>query len=192
MGPVKNKGKKIQNQRKDGEGPSAPSFLLDSPVIEGDDPLVPKVVSSVPLVSPPTMEVLKSVVAASSVAAVGKREAKIKLSKILKSKTAEKKKKKRNYKSYKNYIKRLLKNMYPEITLTSKSLRVMDECVADMLRRIADETRRCAEKTKKKTIKVNDIIASVKLVYKGDLAINAIVEGKKALEYHHNKSKKKF
>lgn len=181
--------KNIQSQKNDRGGPSVVESDQILPTNAGDEAGgrgrgdIPTVQSedipSVPLVSLPE-----------SVAGTN-REARTELSKFYQATRMAKEKrkkrvakKKRNYKSYKSYIKKLLKDLHPEISLTAKSLRVLDECVADMLGRIADESRRCAEKTKKQTIKVNDIKASVKLVYGGDLAIHAIAEGMMALEYY--------
>ncbi|KAG4908207.1 hypothetical protein JHK84_056733 [Glycine max] len=98
--------------------------------------------------------------------------------------SGEKKKKKRNKKSvetYKIYIFKVLKQVHPDIGISSKAMGIMNSFINDIFEKLAQESSRLARYNKKPTITSREIQTAVRLVLPGELAKHAVSEGTKAV-----------
>ncbi|XP_027910570.1 probable histone H2B.1 [Vigna unguiculata] len=94
------------------------------------------------------------------------------------------KKKKRNKKSvetYKIYIFKVLKQVHPDIGISSKAMGIMNSFINDIFEKLAQESSRLARYNKKPTITSREIQTAVRLVLPGELAKHAVSEGTKAV-----------
>ncbi|KAL9235285.1 hypothetical protein vseg_010057 [Gypsophila vaccaria] len=94
------------------------------------------------------------------------------------------KKKKRNKKSvetYKIYIFKVLKQVHPDIGISSKAMSIMNSFINDIFEKLAQESSRLARYNKKPTITSREIQTAVRLVLPGELAKHAVSEGTKAV-----------
>ncbi|KAI3751694.1 hypothetical protein L2E82_22785 [Cichorium intybus] len=104
--------------------------------------------------------------------------------KIPKDASATDKKKKRNKKSvetYKIYIFKVLKQVHPDIGISSKAMGIMNSFINDIFEKLAQESSRLARYNKKPTITSREIQTAVRLVLPGELAKHAVSEGTKAV-----------
>ncbi|KEH43336.1 putative transcription factor Hap3/NF-YB family [Medicago truncatula] len=104
--------------------------------------------------------------------------------KIPKEASSADKKKKRNKKSvetYKIYIFKVLKQVHPDIGISSKAMGIMNSFINDIFEKLAQESSRLARYNKKPTITSREIQTAVRLVLPGELAKHAVSEGTKAV-----------
>ncbi|KAF5797448.1 putative transcription factor Hap3/NF-YB family [Helianthus annuus] len=97
---------------------------------------------------------------------------------------ADKKKKKRTKKSvetYKIYVFKVLKQVHPDIGISSKAMGIMNSFINDIFEKLAQESSRLARYNKKPTITSREIQTAVRLVLPGELAKHAVSEGTKAV-----------
>ncbi|KAG2584641.1 histone H2B.1-like [Panicum virgatum] len=100
------------------------------------------------------------------------------------SKDGEKKGKKKTNKSvemYKLYIFKVLKQVHPDIGISSKAMSIMNSFINDCFEKLAGEAAKLARYNKKSTITSRDIQTSVCLILPGELAKHAVSEGTKAV-----------
>ncbi|XP_058776973.1 probable histone H2B.1 [Vicia villosa] len=98
--------------------------------------------------------------------------------------STDKKKKKRNKKSvetYKIYIFKVLKQVHPDIGISSKAMGIMNSFINDIFEKLAQESSRLARYNKKHTISSREIQTAVRLVLPGELAKHAVSEGTKSV-----------
>ncbi|XP_010918500.1 histone H2B.2 [Elaeis guineensis] len=98
--------------------------------------------------------------------------------------STDKKKKKKSKKSgetYKIYIFKVLKQVHPDIGISSKAMSIMNSFANDIFEKLAQEVSRLARYNKKPTITSREIQTSVRLVLPGELAKHAVSEGTKAV-----------
>ncbi|RWW37651.1 hypothetical protein BHE74_00057202, partial [Ensete ventricosum] len=98
--------------------------------------------------------------------------------------SADKKKKKKARKgteTYKIYIFKVLKQVHPDIGISSKAMSIMNSFINDIFEKLAQEASRLARYNKKPTITSREIQTSVRLVLPGELAKHAVSEGTKAV-----------
>lgn len=96
----------------------------------------------------------------------------------------EKKKKKRskkNVETYKMYIYKVLKQVHPDIGISSKAMGIMNSFINDIFEKLAQEASRLAKINKKHTLASREIQTAVRLVLPGELAKHAVSEGTKAV-----------
>ncbi|KAK9123192.1 hypothetical protein Sjap_012794 [Stephania japonica] len=97
---------------------------------------------------------------------------------------AGEKKKKRTKKSvetYKIYIFKVLKQVHPDIGISSKAMGIMNSFINDIFEKLAGEASKLARYNKKPTITSREIQTAVRLVLPGELAKHAVSEGTKAV-----------
>ncbi|CAI9104944.1 OLC1v1003744C1 [Oldenlandia corymbosa var. corymbosa] len=82
---------------------------------------------------------------------------------------------------YKRYVYRVLKQVHPDLGISSKAMTVINNMMNDMCERIAEESSRLSNYSGKKTLSSWDIQDAVKLVLPGELGKHAIAEGSKAV-----------
>ncbi|KAF5744771.1 histone H2B [Tripterygium wilfordii] len=111
-------------------------------------------------------------------------EKKPRAEKKLPKEAAGEKKKKRSKKSvetYKIYIFKVLKQVHPDIGISSKAMGIMNSFINDIFEKLAQESSRLARYNKKPTITSREIQTAVRLVLPGELAKHAVSEGTKAV-----------
>ncbi|XVF55331.1 hypothetical protein PTKIN_Ptkin06aG0028500 [Pterospermum kingtungense] len=93
----------------------------------------------------------------------------------------KKKKIKKGIETYKIYIFKVLKQVHPDIGISSKAMGIMNSFINDIFEKLAQEASRLARYNKKPTITSREIQTAVRLVLPGELAKHAVSEGTKAV-----------
>ncbi|AAF18256.1 T23G18.3 [Arabidopsis thaliana] len=96
----------------------------------------------------------------------------------------KKKKKKRDDLAgdeYRRYVYKVMKQVHPDLGITSKAMTVVNMFMGDMFERIAQEAARLSDYTKRRTLSSREIEAAVRLVLPGELSRHAVAEGSKAV-----------
>ncbi|KFK34613.1 hypothetical protein AALP_AA5G168600 [Arabis alpina] len=103
--------------------------------------------------------------------------------KISKEAGSEKKKKKskKSVETYKIYIFKVLKQVHPDVGISSKAMGIMNSFINDIFEKLAGESSKLARYNKKPTITSREIQTAVRLVLPGELAKHAVSEGTKAV-----------
>ncbi|XP_035209129.1 late histone H2B.L4-like [Stegodyphus dumicola] len=83
--------------------------------------------------------------------------------------------------SYSTYIYKVLKQVHPDIGISSKAMIIMNNFVNDIFERLAAEASRLTNYNKRSTISSREIQTAVRLLLPGELAKHAISEGTKAV-----------
>jgi len=107
-----------------------------------------------------------------------------KAEKKLPKESGDKKGKKRHKKSvetYKIYIFKVLKQVHPDIGISSKAMGIMNSFINDIFEKMASEASKLARYNKKPTITSREIQTAVRLALPGELAKHAVSEGTKAV-----------
>ncbi|KAG8053426.1 hypothetical protein GUJ93_ZPchr0001g32628 [Zizania palustris] len=94
---------------------------------------------------------------------------------------AGRKKGKKSVETYKIYIFKVLKQVHPDIGISSKAMSIMNSFINDIFEKLAGEAAKLARYNKKPTITSREIQTSVRLVLPGELAKHAVSEGTKAV-----------
>ncbi|WOL04670.1 putative histone H2B.3 [Canna indica] len=89
----------------------------------------------------------------------------------------KKKKAKKGTETYKIYIFKVLKQVHPDIGISSKAMSIMNSFINDIFEKLAQESSCLARYNKKPTITSREIQTSVCLVLPGELAKHAVSEG---------------
>ncbi|KAK4707920.1 hypothetical protein R3W88_028845 [Solanum pinnatisectum] len=93
----------------------------------------------------------------------------------------KKKRAKKAVETYKIYIFKVLKQVHPDIGISSKAMGIMNSFINDIFEKLAQEASRLARYNKKPTITSREIQTAVRLVLPGELAKHAVSEGTKAV-----------
>ncbi|WCJ24359.1 Histone H2B [Euphorbia peplus] len=93
----------------------------------------------------------------------------------------KKKRSKKSVETYKIYIFKVLKQVHPDIGISSKAMGIMNSFINDIFEKLAGESARLARYNKKPTITSREIQTAVRLVLPGELAKHAVSEGTKAV-----------
>ncbi|KMT05299.1 hypothetical protein BVRB_7g174370 [Beta vulgaris subsp. vulgaris] len=93
----------------------------------------------------------------------------------------KKKRSKKNVETYKIYIFKVLKQVHPDIGISSKAMSIMNSFINDIFEKLAQESAKLARYNKKPTITSREIQTAVRLVLPGELAKHAVSEGTKAV-----------
>ncbi|KAL0303494.1 UNVERIFIED_CONTAM: Histone H2B [Sesamum radiatum] len=93
----------------------------------------------------------------------------------------KKKRMKKSTETYKIYIFKVLKQVHPDIGISSKAMGIMNSFINDIFEKMAQEASRLARYNKKPTITSREIQTAVRLVLPGELAKHAVSEGTKAV-----------
>ncbi|KAL8538733.1 hypothetical protein ACS0TY_000664 [Phlomoides rotata] len=96
--------------------------------------------------------------------------------------SADKKKRRaKSIETYKIYIFKVLKQVHPDIGISSKAMGIMNSFINDIFEKLAQEASKLARYNKKPTITSREIQTAVRLVLPGELAKHAVSEGTKAV-----------
>ncbi|XP_047142904.1 late histone H2B.L4-like isoform X1 [Hydra vulgaris] len=93
----------------------------------------------------------------------------------------EMKQKKKRRESYAVYIYNVLKQVHPDVGVSSKAMTIMNSFVNDIFERISSEASRLSVQNKKSTISSREIQTAVRLLLPGELAKHAVSEGTKSV-----------
>ncbi|CAK9314486.1 unnamed protein product [Citrullus colocynthis] len=93
----------------------------------------------------------------------------------------KKKRTKKSVETYKIYIFKVLKQVHPDIGISSKAMGIMNSFINDIFEKLAQESSKLARYNKKPTITSREIQTAVRLVLPGELAKHAVSEGTKAV-----------
>ena len=96
-------------------------------------------------------------------------------------KKRDKKHRRKGKESYGIYIYKVLKQVHPDVGISSKAMSIMNSFVNDIFERIAGESSKLALHNKRMTISSREIQTSVRLILPGELAKHAVSEGTKAV-----------
>ncbi|KAK1416597.1 hypothetical protein QVD17_32388 [Tagetes erecta] len=110
-----------------------------------------------------------------------KPKAEKKLPKDASATDKKKKKHKKSVETYKIYIFKVLKQVHPDIGISSKAMGIMNSFINDIFEKLAQEASRLARYNKKNTLSSREIQTAVRLVLPGELAKHAVSEGTKAV-----------
>ena len=86
-----------------------------------------------------------------------------------------------NYGKFNTFINRVNKNAKKGLTLSSKSVKILNSFVLDMFDKIATQAAAVARSNKKSTIRAAEIQTAVRLTLPADLAKHSISEASKAV-----------
>lgn len=93
----------------------------------------------------------------------------------------KKKRIKKSNETYKIYIFKVLKQVHPDIGISSKAMGIMNSFINDIFEKLGQEASRLSLYNKKPTITSREIQTAVRLVLPGELAKHAVSEGTKAV-----------
>ncbi|NXQ53222.1 H2B protein, partial [Anthoscopus minutus] len=79
------------------------------------------------------------------------------------------------------YIYRVLKQVHPDLAISSKAMSIMNSFVNDMFERLASEASHLAQYSQRATITSREVQTAVRLLLPGELAKHAVSEGTKAV-----------
>ncbi|GAB4833553.1 Histone H2B.3 [Ancistrocladus abbreviatus] len=119
--------------------------------------------------------------AAEKAPAEKKPRAEKKLPKDASSTDKKRKKARKSVETYKIYLFKVLKQVHPDIGISSKAMGIMNSFINDIFEKLAQEASRLARYNKKPTITSREIQTAVRLVLPGELAKHAVSEGTKAV-----------
>lgn len=92
-----------------------------------------------------------------------------------------KKRRKKATQSFGIYIYKVLKQVHPDTSVSTKAMSIMNSFVNDIFERIANESSKLVTHNGKRTITSREIQTSVRLILPGELAKHAVSEGTKAV-----------
>ncbi|KAL3518248.1 hypothetical protein ACH5RR_020837 [Cinchona calisaya] len=143
--------------------------------------MAPKAAEKKPVEKKPAEE--KKTAVAEKAPAEKKPRAGKKLPKEAGAAAGDKKKKraKKSVETYKIYIFKVLKQVHPDIGISSKAMGIMNSFINDIFEKLAQEASKLARYNKKPTITSREIQTAVRLVLPGELAKHAVSEGTKAV-----------
>ena len=97
------------------------------------------------------------------------------------SKKAAKKSTRRPRRSWNVYVSRSLKAIDKKLTISSKTMKIVNSFVNDIFERVAGEAATLVRVNKKRTLGSREIQTAVRLVLPAELAKHAMAEGTKAI-----------
>lgn len=100
---------------------------------------------------------------------------------VAKPSGGNRKRKTKRLQTYGIYIYKVLKQVHPDTSISSKAMSIMNSFVNDLFERIASEANRLAQYNKRRTISSKEIQTAVRLLLPGELAKHAVSEGTKAV-----------
>ncbi|XP_043822024.1 histone H2B type 2-E1 [Dromiciops gliroides] len=83
--------------------------------------------------------------------------------------------------TYSVYIYKVLKQVHPDIGISSRAMSIMNSLVNDVFERLAGEAARLAQYSGRTTLTSREVQTAVRLLLPGELAKHAVSEGTKAV-----------
>ena len=101
---------------------------------------------------------------------------------VTKAQKKDGKKRKRSCKeSYSMYVYKVLKQVHPDTSISSKAMGIMNSFIKDIFERIAGEALRLAHYNKHSTITSREMQTTVRLLLPGELTKHTVSKGTKAV-----------
>ena len=100
---------------------------------------------------------------------------------VTKAQKDGKKRKRSRKESYSMYVYKVLKQVHPDTSISSKAMGIMNSFVNDIFERIAGEASRLMHYNKRSTITSREIQTAVRLLLPGELAKHPVSKGTKAV-----------
>ncbi|KAM7121602.1 histone H2B type 2-K1 [Molossus nigricans] len=97
------------------------------------------------------------------------------------SRDKKSRKQSRRKETYSMYIYKVLKQVHPDIGISSKAMSIMNSFVNDVFERLAGEAARLAQYSGRTTLTSREVQTAVRLLLPGELAKHAVSEGTKAV-----------
>jgi histone H2A len=94
---------------------------------------------------------------------------------------SNKKRKRPKYGSFRVYVYRVLKQVHPDIGVSSKSMLIMDSCMRDVMQRLSMESVNLLRYNKTPTISSRTVQTAARLLLPGEIAKHGVSEGTKAV-----------
>ncbi|NWV54590.1 H2B1L protein, partial [Daphoenositta chrysoptera] len=91
------------------------------------------------------------------------------------------KRKPRRKEAFSVYIYKVLKEVHPDLDISSKAMNIMNSFVNDMFEQLASEASRLAQLSHRATITSREVQAAVRLLVPGELAKHTVFQGTKAV-----------
>nr|CCC94114.1 unnamed protein product [Trypanosoma congolense IL3000]CCC94115.1 putative histone H2B [Trypanosoma congolense IL3000] len=98
-----------------------------------------------------------------------------------KTKRDPKKRHRKSKQSWKVYVSRSLRTINNQMSMTSRTMRIVNSFVSDLFERIASEAASIVRANRKRTLGARELQTAVRLVLPADLAKHAMAEGTRAL-----------
>lgn len=92
-----------------------------------------------------------------------------------------KKHRKRDYTHFGLYLHTVLKEVHPQLNISTNAMSIMNSLMHDMFNRLAVEASRLCVINKSRTLTSRDIQTAVRLLLPGELATHAVSDGTKAV-----------
>ncbi|XP_012589346.1 PREDICTED: late histone H2B.L4-like [Condylura cristata] len=91
------------------------------------------------------------------------------------------KKRSRRRETYSAYIYKVLKQVHPDIGISSRAMSIMNSFVNDVFEQLAAEAARLAQYSGRTTLTSREVQTAMRLLLPGELAKHAVSEGTKAV-----------
>lgn len=101
--------------------------------------------------------------------------------KMMKADGGKKKRQRKATESYKSYLYRVLKQVHPEIGISTRSMVILNSFMNDIFERVCVEAANLVKANKKNTLSAREMQTAVRLVLPGELSKHAVSEGTKAV-----------
>ncbi|XP_036987851.1 histone H2B type 2-K1 [Artibeus jamaicensis] len=97
------------------------------------------------------------------------------------SRDKKSRKRSRRKETYSIYIYKVLRQVHPDLGISSKAMSIMNSFVNDVFERLAGEAARLAQYSGRTTLTSREVQTAVRLLLPGELAKHAVSEGTKAV-----------
>ena len=82
---------------------------------------------------------------------------------------------------FSTYVFKVLKQVHPELAITSKAMKIMDDFMKDIFNRLTEEAAGLVKVCRKSTLTSQDFQTATRLILPGELAHHAVNEATKAV-----------
>lgn len=88
---------------------------------------------------------------------------------------------KKRKESFKIFIHRVMKDVHPDMRMSTRAMGIVNSFIIDMFERLASEASRLAKYSRRPTLNSRDVQTAVRLILPGELSRHAVSEGTKAV-----------
>lgn len=104
------------------------------------------------------------------------------------TKNSKRKKKRSKVTIYANYIYKILRQVHPDLSISSRTMNIMNNFANDIFERIASEASKLCRYSGHATLTSREIQTATRFLLPGELSKHAVSEGTKAItKYNHGK-----
>jgi len=95
--------------------------------------------------------------------------------------SGHKKKHKKRKETYSSYTYKILKQIHPDTSISTRAMSIVSSIINDMFERVATEASKLAIRNRKYTLSSRDLQTAVRLILPPELARHAVSEATKAV-----------